>query len=239
LLYKYAHKNDYSDLASGKVIYSIPGSSAFPLRLMSEIFQLCLEFIPRKDKFTIYDPCCGSAYHLTGLAFMLPDKINKIICSDINNDIIYKAGMNLSLLSAVGIDKRISEINELIQKFDKDSHKEALGSAKRLKDIIQGQTINTVAYIDNILNSDLKKLNNEIVDIIFADIPYENLEKWQSNPTGKDEVRIMLENLLRIATKDNVIVIASTKKQKIVHEKYRQVKKLTAGKRKISFLKLI
>jgi 23S rRNA (guanine2535-N1)-methyltransferase len=33
---------DYSDLASGRVFYSLPGHPAFPIRLASEIFQRCL-----------------------------------------------------------------------------------------------------------------------------------------------------------------------------------------------------
>ena len=41
--YKFAKEQpDYSDLASGRVFYSLPGHPAFPVRLASEVFQRCL-----------------------------------------------------------------------------------------------------------------------------------------------------------------------------------------------------
>ncbi len=36
---------NYSDLASGRVLYSVPGHHAFPVRLASEIFQRCLAYL--------------------------------------------------------------------------------------------------------------------------------------------------------------------------------------------------
>ena len=48
--YKYTVKEDHSDLSSGRVLYSLPGASAFPIRLMSEIFQFCYEYLNTNDK---------------------------------------------------------------------------------------------------------------------------------------------------------------------------------------------
>jgi len=237
--YKYTQNDNYSDFASGKVLYSIPGASAFPIRLMSEIFQFCYEYLGKKDHVTIFDPCCGSAYHLTALGFLHPEKIKKIICSDINKDILISASKNLGLLTGSGINNRISELNEMYIKFNKESHKAALESAVKLKAAIQDKNIVSLCYKEDMLSdSAFSKLNNEGIDIIFADIPYSNLETWQGDNAGEDQEWIMLENMLRIADPNTVIVIASTKKQGVKHEEFIRIKKLIVGKRKITILKM-
>lgn len=48
--YRFAtERRDYSDYASGKVFYALPGCPAFPVRLASEIFQRCLEIRAAED----------------------------------------------------------------------------------------------------------------------------------------------------------------------------------------------
>lgn len=240
MIYKYTHKENNSDLAAGRVLFSIPGASAFPIRLMSEIFQTCQSLLPVKEKLTIYDPCCGSAYHLTGLAFTHPNKISKIICSDINEDILNIAHKNLSLLNVKGIQARIDEINDLLNKYNKVSHKEAVESAKKLKEIIAFNSIETTCFRANILSEGIPhNLNNEDIDVVFADIPYENLETWHGNPSSENEVSLMLFNLSAVLKPNSLIVIASTKKQIIDHKKYTRVKKILVGKRKVSFFRLV
>lgn len=236
--YKYTQNDNFSDFASGKVLYSIPGASAFPVRLMSEIFQICYSIIGRNDKLTIFDPCCGSAYHLTALAFLHPDKIRKLICSDINPDILKSAEKNLNLLSNAGIENRIREIEKMIEDFGKDSHKEALASALRLKERIQYQKVDTICYPEDMLEyGAFEKLDNERVDIVFADTPYSNLEQWLGN-IADDNIFLMLENLLEIVNPSTVIAIATDKKLKVEHEKYKRIRKLIIGKRKISIMRM-
>jgi 16S rRNA G966 N2-methylase RsmD len=233
--YKYTSKENFEDLSSGRVLYSLPGASAFPIRLMSEIFQICQSLLPNKEKLSIYDPCCGSAYHLTSLAFLHPDIISKIICSDINPDILKFAKQNLSLLNVKGLQIRIDEINDLINKYNKLSHKEALESAFRLQSKIENSDIKTEYFIMNLLLEQAPNLKS--IDIVFADIPYDNLEKWKGNPTSENEVKVMLSNLFIDLNPNSIIVIASAKKQVIEHANFIRIKKLTIGKRKITFLK--
>ena len=59
--YLYAtERPDYSDLASGRVFYSLPGHPAFPIRLASEIFQRCLAF-RRAAGFWVHAACTTRA----------------------------------------------------------------------------------------------------------------------------------------------------------------------------------
>jgi len=236
--YKYTQNDNYGDFASGKVLYSLPGASAFPIRLMSEIFQLCYDQLKTKEKVTIFDPCCGSAYHLAALGFLHPDKIKKIVCSDINPDILKSAKKNLSLLTDEGINIRISEINKMISNYGKDSHREALACASKLQNLIKGHNIETLCYHNDILEyGAFEKLIDANIDIVFADTPYSNLEHWQGE-TADDNIFLMLENMLNIVTHSTVIAIATDKKQEVEHEKFSRIKKLIVGKRKITILRM-
>jgi 23S rRNA (guanine2535-N1)-methyltransferase len=116
--YKYATEQlDYSDFASGRVFYSLPGHPAFPVRLASEIFQRCVAI--RKTIYTnskpctLYDPCCGTAYHLSVLAYLHRAHIQEVIGSDIAEKAVALASQNLGLLDVAGLDKRISEISTI------------------------------------------------------------------------------------------------------------------------------
>ena len=139
--YKYVKEQlDYSDFASGRVFYSMSGHPAFPVRLASEIFQRCV--VSRKTIYnnstpcTLYDPCCGAAYHLSVLAYLHREHIREVIGSDIDEKAVTLANQNLGLLGVVGLDKRISEISKMFELYNKDSHKDALASGYILKDRI-------------------------------------------------------------------------------------------------------
>jgi 16S rRNA G966 N2-methylase RsmD len=236
--YKYTQNDNYGDFASGKVLYSIPGASAFPIRLINEIFLLCYDKLKTKDKVTIFDPCCGSAYHLTALGFLNPDKIKKIICSDINPDILKSAEKNLSLLTESGLNRRILEINEMISNYSKDSHKEALESALKFQNLIEGHKIETLCFQDDMLKYDaFQKIMDENIDVVFADTPYSNLEHWQGN-IADDNIFLLLENILQVTNPGVLVAVATDKKQKVEHEEYERIRKIIAGKRMISILKM-
>jgi 23S rRNA (guanine2535-N1)-methyltransferase len=84
--YKFAtQQRDYSDLASGRALYALAGNPAFPIRLASEIFQRCLARCPASgdmQRQIVSDPCCGTAYHLSALAYEHWRSIQEIIGSD-------------------------------------------------------------------------------------------------------------------------------------------------------------
>src|SRR5687767_4526533 len=113
--YKYAKEQlDYSDFSSGRVFYSLPGHPAFPVRLASEIFQRCLAYRERfyqvSSPCTLYDPCCGVAYHLSILAYLHREHIREIIASDIDEKAVALAERNLGLLHRDGLEERIREL---------------------------------------------------------------------------------------------------------------------------------
>ncbi|NLX62814.1 MAG: hypothetical protein GXZ06_10025 [Tissierellia bacterium] len=135
--YKYGKKGNYEDFSSGRVLYHIGGMTNFPVRLAQEIYGRCLQYLPKREDICLYDCCCGGGYLLTVLGFLNQDTIGSILGSDINEDLINVARKNLSLLSKEGMNNRIIELEEMIEKYKKESHIEAKDSAIRLKKMIK------------------------------------------------------------------------------------------------------
>jgi len=237
--------HDYSDLASGRVFYSVPGHPAFPIRLASEIFQRCLahrETIYKDSSpCTLYDPCCGTAYHLGVLGYLHGDHIREIIASDIDEKAVSLAGRNLGLLGQAGLDNRIREITNMIELYSKDSHKEALNSAyiirNKITDLDPKHPMVTRVFQANATDSKtiLENIKARSVDIVFTDVPYGQHSQWHdsiSNPIGS-----MLNALLGILSPSSIVAIVSDKRQKVSHESYQRVEQFQVGKRRVALLR--
>lgn len=244
--YQFAvERPDYSDFSSGRVFYSLPGHPAFPVRLASEIFQRCLA-IRQASGLTspcrLYDPCCGAAYHLGILAYLHGEVIQSVSASDVDADAIRAAQRNLSLLSLEGIESRIAEITALLNQYGKESHCEALGSARtlqqRIKFLAQEHPIHIDVFQADVF--DRQALKNHFqgrkADIVFSDVPYGLRSRWQASGTIQNPLWAMLDVLLEILTPESVVAIASDKAQKPAHEKYRRLDRFQVGKRRVVIL---
>ena len=55
---------------------------------------------------TIYDPCCGAAYHLSVIAYLHWDSVCRVIGSDINEKAVQLAERNLGLLTPAGMEQK-------------------------------------------------------------------------------------------------------------------------------------
>ena len=240
---------DYSDFASGRVFYSLPGHPAFPVRLASEIFQRCMA--SRKTIYecatpcTLYDPCCGAAYHLSVLAFLHREHIHEVIGSDIDEKAISVASQNLGLLGVAGLDNRIGEISRMYESYNKESHKEALASGhelrNRLSAIVQDRPLITRVFQANATDGKtiIKNVGARSVDIVFTDIPYGQHSQWRGlNPNeSQDPPWLLLNALVDILSTSGIVAIVSDKQQKVAHESYQRVEQFQIGKRRVVILK--
>ncbi|MFT3894495.1 MAG: hypothetical protein QM730_22935 [Anaerolineales bacterium] len=249
--YQFAtERPDYSDLASGRVFYNLPGHPAFPVRLADEVLQRCLAIRAENhltSPCTLFDPCCGAAYHLGILGYLHWEAFREIIGSDVDPDSVRAAEKNLGLLSLTGMDHRIREIEEMFQQYGKESHQKALDSALRLKEKISAfanvHLLRVRTFQANALDRDQlqEKLNNTTIDIVFADVPYGQHSQWtlpNSNKTSDDPLWQMLDTLLGIISPHSIVAIASDKGQKAQHEKYQRLQQFQVGKRRVVILKL-
>lgn len=240
--YLYAdEKQNYEDYASGRVLYNMPGTAPFPVRLGSEIFQRCKAFLLKKGKqgpYNIYDPCCGGAYMLTVLGFLHGDSIKKIVASDIEPTMVSLAARNIGLLSMEGLNGRIKQIENLIKLYNKDSHKAALESAMKLKRIISAnkQNIETDCFQADAAQLAKHKSILSDIDMVITDIPYGRITGWAENGSEGECASELLNDLHKILPPHAVLAIISDKKQKVVYDGYRRIDHFNAGKRRVTIL---
>jgi len=241
--YKFASEHsNYTDLASGHVFYSLPGHPAFPVRLASEIYQRCLEFRGKgSSACTIYDPCCGAAYHLSVIAYLHWDSVCRVICSDINEKAVQLAERNLGLLTPAGMERRSREISAMVRLYDKKSHKEALKSLTRIQEQVNQLTavrpVQTRVFQANATDAACLRegLQETFIDMVITEIPYGQHSQWKQTQAA-DPAWAMLEALFSFLSPKSILVVVSDRQQKFPHEKYKQLEKLQYGKRQVVFL---
>ncbi len=227
--YKYAANMNFEDFSSSRVLYGHRGVTNFPVRLSQEIFRRCLEFSPKKKDIVLYDCCCGIGYMLTVLGFLNQDVIYSLIGSDINKEFIEIAEKNLDLLSYNGIEKRIEELKALVEQYGKQSHKDALASANRLKELIVHE-IHTEVFQADVFK--LKYLPFK-PDIIMADVPYGDMVDWQGAGEGVDN---LLDSLYSLCEEHTIVGLCMNKKQKVISKRFKLLEKQNVGKRRFVIL---
>jgi len=250
--YKYAIEQlDYSDFSSGRVFYGLPGHPAFPVRLASEIFQRCLvsreKLYKNSTPCTLYDPCCGAAYHLSVLAYLHGEYIREVIGSDIDEKAVALAKRNLGLLSIAGLDKRIGEISIMIEQYNKDSHKDALASGYILKNrisaITQERPLVTRVFQASAIDRKamIKNIKTRSVDVVFTDVPYGQHSHWRGSNSNEllNPIWSMLDALIGILSPSSIVAIVSDKQQKVSHKSFQRVEQFQIGKRRVVILKPI
>ncbi len=242
---------DYSHFSSGRVFYSAAGQPAFPVRLASEVFQRCLNILRMDGKtgpLSIFDPCCGGAYHLAVLAFLHGPEIARIAASDADPAALQTARRNLDLLSSGGLLRRREEIQALLDQYDKDSHRQALASIDYLQQILDtGGNIppETVCFQANALDraSLQKHIGDQQFNLLFTDVPYGLHSQWllanDASHSDTPPLHRLLEAVIPFLAPGALAAIASDKGQKAMHERYSRVERFQIGKRKIEILRLL
>jgi tRNA G10 N-methylase Trm11 len=78
-------------------------------------------------------------------------------------------------------------------------------------------------------------------DIVITDIPYGQKSRWHSDSATLDltvnPLHQMLESLRPVLSTKTILAIATTKNDRITHERYQPLQKLKLGKRQVVFLK--
>lgn len=247
--YKYAQEREnYALYASGGVLVSAPGHPAFPVRLATEIFRRCMALRQTPaGRCTLYDPCCGGAYHLTTIALLNWAEIDRIIASDIDGGAVSFARRNLALLQPEGMERRIGEIDAMRAQFGKASHVLALDNAHvlkvRLSDLLKDHAIPATTFQADAtdVRAVTAGLDGTRPDLVMSDIPYGWHSDWhaetQALAEGIDPIHQLLETLLAVVAPGAIVAIAAAKASRIRHERYERLERFQVGKRQILILK--
>ena len=150
--------------------------------------------------------------------------------SDIDENMVSHARKNVTLLTDMGIQKRKDEIQQLYEEYGKNSHREALHSCNRLKDMLSQNVLTEIFEADC-----TKALPQIFPDIIITDIPYGNLVEWENGELIS--LDNMLEQLWLISHEKTILAICMDKKQKINCDKWKRLEKQNIGKRRFEILK--
>lgn len=225
---------NYEDFASGRVLYNAQGTTAFPVRLASEIAQRCIGLLESKGAsgpYSVYDPCCGGAYLLTVIGLLHGGRMNRIYASDSNEEVLGIAGKNLSLLTSVGLSRRKAELNKLIELYGKASHREAVASADRLGVLLAGSSIESVeTFPADITKPGQVPEQCRDVNLVITDLPYGDIVSWSGD--SADPVNDLFELAHeRMEPSRSVLAIIADKSQKLKHDKFKRLQSVKIGRR--------
>jgi len=231
---------NYEDFASGRVLYNAQGTTSFPVRLASEIYLRGRSYLKKKsekENYTLYDPCCGGAYLLTTIGLLHGKDLKRVIGSDIEYKVIELATRNISLINSDGLNERIEQITKMLKDFGKESHKDALDSALRLKHMVDHRNTSIMFdcfQADATKEEDKRNQYCKEVDFVITDVPYGNVVKWTADRINP--IESLLGNIFDILNPISVVVVIADKKQVIEHAKYRRLERIKVGKRQVVFL---
>ena len=238
--YKYAKKRSYEDYFAGRVIYHQKGRTNFSVKITEELINRAMDMSVKSSDLTIYDPCCGSGYLLTIAGFLFPNNFSKIIGSDIDEAALELASLNLSLLSSDGLRTRKEAIEDMYERFQKSSHRDALESVEKFENSISHRK---KCPEINLFKSDITKEIgpsniNFKADIIFVDVPYGEIIDWKSESESLLNISLLLESVKLMVDENSILIVSSRKKEIINSNSFKRIKKFNIGKRKIEFLML-
>lgn len=234
-------KENYEDYSSGRVLYGAPMATNFPVSLTLEIYKRCSDYLIKNGNsgpYVVYDPFCGVAYSLTVLGFFNGKNIKQLIASDVDKTMLEFAHKNLSLLTKKGIDNRIKELKRFVKDYNKNSHKEALISAEKLKTISDKLSIKIEEFQHNILSDTPLPMFVNKVDMVITDVPYGKLTDWVGVKEGENPIQMLLDKIKNKLSKNSVVAIILNKKQEVSYLGYTKLKSYKLGKRKVILLSL-
>ena len=241
-------RQDYSDYASGKVFYGLPGHPAFPVRLALEVFERCLALraaAGATGPARLYDPCCGGAYHLAVLALFHWPALAEVSASDLDADVLAVARRNLALLTPAGLAQRVAELEALHAAYGKPAHAEALASAAVVRQQVEANwrahaVATRVFPADAGDSAALRAALPAPVDLVITDVPYGQKSSWQFAPgaePGLDPIGRMLAALRPSLSDQAVLAVIATKQDRVAHPAYAAAGKLKLGHRLVTFLR--
>lgn len=229
---KFAHSRvdlPSEDLASGRVLFSRPGLTAFPVRLASELFLRATSLLLRVGRpppYHLYDPTCGGGYFATVVGFLHGDMLRNVSMSDISADAVSVAAKNAALLTRKGLSLRLGELNALVNLSDRPSHRAALFSGSQLFALCRHLSPNVFkADVTDAALVGSKLTLLPPVDLVMADVPYGKREYWWS---GSNQAALMA-SLASINVP--VVVLATAKAMKFDHPGFERSGKYHHGHR--------
>lgn len=234
---KYAHSRadlPSENLASGRVLFSRPGFTAFPVRLASELFLRAIALLARCSRippYHLYDPTCGGGYLAVSLGFLHGDLLHTISMSDISDKAVAVASKNAALLTPEGLSRRRAELRELAERHGRESHRAACRSAARLLTLQRSLTARAFRA-DATCAEDVAQHFASLppIDIAIADVPYGKQAHWHAGSSDAPETDLLV-TLARLNVP--VVALATDKRVTFEHPGFERCGKHGHGHRRL------
>ncbi|WP_438388830.1 rRNA methyltransferase [Actinopolyspora saharensis] len=240
MVYRYAPRRDDSDLASGRVLRSAPGTPGFPVRLASEIFQRATALRNSEGPVTLWDPCCGSGYLLTVLGLLHPERFHTIVATDVDEHALSLARANLALLTPQGLQERRQTLDELATAYGKPTHHEAVQAADRLLRQVGAIPAPAVrigqadAFSPHQLTTSLQQV---LPDLVITDVPYGQLTHWNTVTAPYAPSIPNLARSLATVVPPTTVVAITCRARRVPLEGLPTVSSFKVGHRSVVFLR--
>jgi tRNA G10 N-methylase Trm11 len=203
------------------------------VRLGSELFERAVHVLDRRERLTVWDPCCGSGQLVTTISLLHQEQVAEIIATDIDPAALALAEKNLALLTKHGLTAMRAEIAKLSDRFGKDSHTLALAAADRLQARVRSSDPIEV-HVRRADIFDVSTLAQAVegasIDLVITDLPYGRQTYLQGSAQDVVEVDAMLANLSSVLPHHAVIVLVLAGRH-LPSSKRRAQAKIRAGGR--------
>ena len=215
----------------------MPGQTAFPVRLASELVQRAFSHTPSAAPL-LYDRCCGGGYMLTVVGFLHGARLRGLVGSDIGEDAVSLGGANLSLLDPAGLRSRAAKIGRDAAAFGKETHREALASAKRLVRCLPPRPLLRRTFVAAVGDPAAIRqgLHDLVPDIVITDVPYSRASAWagQASVGGSDA---MLAAVADALPRGVIVALATSKLDRPRGEGYDRLERWQLGTRALTILR--
>jgi hypothetical protein len=167
--------------------------------------------LPEGQPLTLWDPCCGSGYLASVLAFLHRSRLAQVVCSDVSAAEVALARGNLALLTNHGLAERERDLRARAATYGKPGYVEAADAARRLAQELRaagGDLPSVAAVADAFDPAALAAL--PAADLVITDVPYRQQTSWQgAAPPGDEVLPALLRALCQVLPEHAIVALCA------------------------------
>lgn len=205
--FDHANGDHYEDAGGGRVIHSAPGFPGFPPRLAVELFERA-RLLNGRERVGLWDPMCGAGGIPTAVALLRPERLQRVLASDVDPAAVALAAKNLALVTPTGLAERRRELAA------RGADDDRLAAIDRLLDVPgRSSAPRTDAVEADVTDAgSLARLDLDGIHVALCDLPYGTQTSWSRSTPGRAPAAAALAALERVLPPGAVVVLVTTER---------------------------
>ncbi len=205
--FDHANGESYEDAGGGRVIHSAPGFPGFPPRLAVELFERA-RLLTGRERVGLWDPMCGAGGIPTAVAMLRPERVQRVLASDVDPAAVTLAAKNLALATPAGLAERRRELTA------RGADADRLAAIDRLLDVPgRSSALRTDAVEADVTDAgSLARLDLDGIHVALCDLPYGTQTSWSAATSAGPPAAAALETLGAVLPTGAVIVFVTTER---------------------------